>query len=198
MLIEEELLLSYGAEIVELKTSEIIFNEGDTPRLFYQIRKGRIKLSHFNEDGKELILAVLHNGFSVCELLLFIDKKYPVNAVAIEPTTILTLPKEKLLKILDAMPNISRDINTFLSKRLYYKYIMLQNNTSLHPEVRIKGALEYHKSFSNIISKFAFEVPFTRKELAAITGLRTETVVRSIKKLEKENYLKIIERKIYI
>ncbi len=181
MLIEEELLLSYGAAIEELKTSEIIFDEGDTPRLFYQIRKGRIKLSHINEDGKELILAVLHDGFSVCELLLFIEKKYPVSAVAIEPTSIITLPKEKFMILLDENPNISRDINNFLSQRLYYKYIMLQNNTSLHPEIRIKGALEYHKSFSNDLSKFAFEVPFTRKELGAITGLRTETVVRSMK-----------------
>lgn len=198
MLIEEELLLSYGAAVEDLKNSETIFNEGDTPKLFYQIRKGRIKLSHFNEDGKELILAVLHDGFSVCELLLFIDKKYPVNAVAIEPTSIITLPKANFMILLDENPNISRDINNFLSQRLYYKYIMLQNNTSLHPEIRIKGALEYHKSFSNDLSKFAFEVPFTRKELAAITGLRTETVVRCIKKLEKEHYLKIIERKIYV
>ncbi|MDR6157640.1 CRP-like cAMP-binding protein [Chryseobacterium sp. SLBN-27] len=198
MLIEEKLLLSYGAAFEELKTSEIIFNEGDTPRKFYQIRTGRIKLSHYNEDGKELILAVLHDGFSVCELLLFIDRKYPVNAVAIEPTSIITLPKEKFMKLLDENPNISRDINTFLSQRLYYKYIMLRNNTSLHPEIRIKGALEYHKSFSNNVSKFSFEVPFTRRELAAITGLRTETVVRSIKKLEEENYLKIIERKVYV
>lgn len=198
MLIEEEILRSYGAAVEELSTLEIIFNEGDTPRLFYQIRKGRIKLNHYNEDGKELILAVLHDGFSVCELLLFIDKKYPVNAIAIEPTSILTLPKEKFMKLLDENPSISRDVNNFLSQRLYYKYIMLQNNTSLHPEIRIKGALEYHKSFSNDLSKFSFEVPFTRRELAAITGLRTETVVRSIKKLEEENYLKIIERKVYV
>lgn len=198
MLIEEELLLSYGASIEEINTFDIIFNEGDTPREFYQIIKGRIKLSHYNEDGKELILAVLHDGFSVCELLLFIDKKYPVNAVAIEPTTIITLPKEKFLRLLDENPDISRDVNRFLSQRLYFKYIMLQNNTSLRPDVRIRGALEYHKSFSNDHTKFSFEVPFTRRELAAITGLRTETVVRTIKKLEKEHYLKIIDRKIYI
>jgi len=198
MLIEEELLLSYGAAVEDLNTSDMIFQEGDTPREFYQIRKGRIKLSHYNEDGKELILAVLHDGFSVCELLLFIDKKYPVNAVAIEPTSIITLKKETFMKLLDENPPISRDINSFLSQRLYFKYIMLQNNTSLHPDTRIKGALEYHKSFSNNRSKFSFEVPFTRRELAAITGLRTETVVRCIKKLEKENYLKIIQRKIYV
>lgn len=198
MLIAEEILLSYGAAVEDLKVSDTIFSEGDTPRKFYQIRKGRIKLNHYDEDGKELILAVLHDGFSVCELLLFIDKKYPVNAIAIEPATVITLPKEVFTRLLDENPAISRDVNTFLSQRLYYKYIMLQNNTSLQPAVRIKGALEYHKSFSNDQGKFSFEVPFTRSQLAAITGLRTETVVRTIKKLEQEHYLKIIERKIYI
>lgn len=102
------------------------------------------------------------------------------------------------MELLDENPDISRDINSFLSERLYFKYIMLQNNTSLHPDVRIRGALEYHKSFSNNQTKYSFEVPFTRRQLAAITGLRTETVVRAIKKLEQEHYLKIIDRKIYV
>lgn len=198
MLISEELLLSYGAETENVSSADVIFNEGDTPRYYYQVKKGRIKLNHYDEDGKELILAVLQPGLSVCELMLFIDKTYPVNAVALESAAIIKLPSRDFNRLLDEHPEISHKINSFLSERLYYKYIMLQNNTSLRPEVRIKGALEYHKSFSKNPEKFAFEVPFTRQQLGSITGLRVETVVRTVKKLEKENYLKIIDRKIYV
>ncbi|MCJ8154642.1 Crp/Fnr family transcriptional regulator [Chryseobacterium sp. SSA4.19] len=198
MLISEELLQSYGAETEQLQPSDVIFNEGDTPRQYYQVKDGRIKLNHYDADGKELILAVLHSGLSVCELMLFIDKNYPVNAVVMEPTTIIKLPTRNFTRLLDEHPLISRDINRFLSERLYFKFIMLRNNTSLRPEIRIKGALEYHKSFSYNPEKFSFEVPFTRQQLASITGLRVETVVRTVKKLEREGYLKIINRKIYV
>ena len=100
--------------------------------------------------------------------------------------------------MLDENPQISRDINKFLSERLYYKYIMLENNSSLRPVTRIKGMLDYHKSFSEDQSKFSYEVPLTRQQIASITALRVETVVRAVKKLEKENYLKIINRKVYV
>lgn len=198
MLIEEELLLSYGAEKEDFKPSEVIFEENSTPRYYYQIISGRIKLNHYNGEGKELILAILSKGLSVCELLLFIDEKYPVNAIAFEETTVLKLPKADFVRLLDENPQTSRDINKFLSERLYQKYIMLENNASLRPDVRIKGALNYQKSFSDDQSKFAFEVPLTRQQIASITALRVETVIRTIKKLEKEDFVKIINRKIYI
>lgn len=198
MLISEDLLRAYGAEQETLKRSHIIFREGDSPKYYYQIIEGRIKLNHYNDEGKELILAILDAGLSVCELLLFIDKTYPVNAVAFEECTIMKLPKSDFSRLLDENPQISRDINKFLSERLYYKYIMLENNSSLRPVTRIKGMLDYHKSFSEDQSKFSYEVPLTRQQIASITALRVETVVRAVKKLEKENYLKIINRKVYV
>lgn len=198
MLISEDLLLAYGAEQETLKRSHIIFREGDSPKYYYQIIEGRIKLNHYNDEGKELILAILDAGLSVCELLLFIDKTYPVNAVTFEECTIMKLPKSDFSRLLDENPQISRDINKFLSERLYYKYIMLENNSSLRPVTRIKGMLDYHKSFSEDQAKFSYEVPLTRQQIASITALRVETVVRAVKKLEKENYLKIINRKVYV
>lgn len=198
MLIEEQLLMSYGAEVEDLDASYVIFEEGSTPKYYYQIVKGRIKLNHYDEDGKELILAILNKGLSVCELLLFIDEKYPVNAITFEETTVLKLPKSDFIRLLDENVQISRDINKFLSERLYFKYIMLENNTSLRPDVRIKGALNYQKSFSDNQNQFSFEVPLTRKDIASITALRVETVIRTIKKLEKEGFLKIVNRKIFI
>lgn len=196
-MIAEELLLSYGAEFENFKKGNIIFSEGDIPKCYYQIVKGRIKLNHYNEAGKELILAILQPGLSVCELLLFIDKKYPVNAVVFEDSTILKLSKASFIKMLDDHPKVSRDVNKFLSERLYYKFVMLENNASLQADVRIKGVLEYHKSFSSDMSMYSFQVPLTRQQLASITGLRVETVIRTIKKLEKQKLLKIIDRNIY-
>lgn len=197
MLIAENLLLSYGAEPETFERGDIIFNENDTPKNYYQITSGRIKLNHYNEEGKELILAILQPGLSVCELLLFINKKYPVNAVVLEKSTVLKLAKPDFLKMLYDHQNISLDMNRFLSERLYYKFVMLENNASLHADVRIRGVLDYHKSFSPDTSPYSFEVPLTRQQLASITGLRVETVIRTVKNLEKQNILRIINRNIY-
>ncbi|MFP3598588.1 Crp/Fnr family transcriptional regulator [Chryseobacterium sp. SIMBA_029] len=197
MLISQDLLLSFGATIENFYPADIIFDEGSTPKYYYQIVKGRIKLNHYNEDGKETILAILTSGLSVCELLLFMDKTYPVNAVVLEPSTLLRLSKVDFERMLDENVMISRNINKFLSERLYHKIIMLENNTSTHADVRILGVLNYHKSFSNDQSEYSFEVPLTRQQLASMTGLRVETVIRTIKNLEKLSKLQIRDRKIY-
>jgi len=64
--------------------------------------------------------------------------------------------------MLDENHRLSRDINRFLSERLYYKYIMLENNPSIHADIRILGVLDYHKSFSPNQIQYSFEVLLTR------------------------------------
>lgn len=52
MLIAENLLLSYGAEPETFERGDIIFNDNDTPKNYYQITSGRIKLNHYNEEAR--------------------------------------------------------------------------------------------------------------------------------------------------
>lgn len=197
MLINSELLLNYGAEKTFINASETIFSEGDKPKFYYQIINGRIKLNHYDEDGKELIQSVLSKGQSVCELLLFIDEKYPVNAETLSACEVFKIPKDNFFQMLASHPDVSLDINKFLSERLYQKFLMMQNNLSLQPEVRLLGILDYFKSYSTNKEKYSFEVYLTRKQLASITGLRIETVIRTIKKMEKDNTVKLMNSKIY-
>ena len=49
-----------------------------------------------------------------------------------------------------------------------------------------------------MIENKPFMVELSRQQLADLTGLRVETVIRTIKQLEKQEYLKIIEGKIYL
>ncbi|WP_426473774.1 Crp/Fnr family transcriptional regulator [Chryseobacterium balustinum] len=197
MLVDTHLLKSYGGITETFSSSDIIFEEGETPKYYFQIISGSVKLNHLDEDAKELIQSILHKGQSVCELLLFIDESYPVNAVAISECTIIKIPKPKFLLLLDEHHQSATDVRKFISERLYHKFIMMQNNASKHSHVRIKGILIYFKSFSDDQTPYSYEVPLTRQQLASITGLRIETVIRAVKKMESEKFLKIENRKIY-
>jgi len=101
------------------------------------------------------------------------------------------------IQIFNASGRTAIDVRRFIAERLYQKFVMMQNNSSKHSQVRIKSILTYFKSFSEDQSPYSYEVELTRQQLAAITGLRIETVIRSVKKMEKEKILKIENRKIY-
>lgn len=55
MVINENYLISAGAEIRTYSTGAFIFHEGSTPMFYYQIVEGQVKLNNFTEDGKEFI-----------------------------------------------------------------------------------------------------------------------------------------------
>lgn len=196
MVIKEEILHSVGASIKNYKPSESIFTEGSYPGYYYQIIKGEVKLNNFNEDGKESIRTILEDGHSIGESLLFIDKPYPVNAVALTNCKVLKLPKYIFLDLLTLYPEISQDINVFMSERLYYGLIMSQNLASQSPAAKLKTLMDYLKSFQEEQAPYSFMIPLTRQQMAGLTGLCVETAIRAIKVMERDKLLQIRNRKI--
>ncbi len=88
------------------------------------------------------------------------------------------------------------EVSSFLSQRLYYKFIMMLNISSQNPAIRLKGLMDYLKSFQDDVTPYSFMVPLTRQQMASLTGLCVETAIRTIKHMEKDKILKIENRKI--
>lgn len=196
MVIKEEILHSVGAIARHYQPSEVIFSEGDIPKYYYQIVSGEAKLNNYTDDGKEVIQTLLEEGQSIGESLLFIDKLYPVNAVAITKCMVLRLPKAMFLDLIKLYPEVSFNMNKTLSQKLYFKLIMAQNMASQSPTAKLKVLMDYLKSFQKEQSPYSFMIPLTRQQMASLTGLRVETAIRTIKVMEKEKIVKIKDRKI--
>ncbi|WP_449387434.1 Crp/Fnr family transcriptional regulator [Chryseobacterium lineare] len=196
MVIKEEILRSVGAVTRHYNPADIIFKEGDIPHYYYQIVDGEAKLNNYTDDGKEIIQTLLEPGQSIGESLLFLDKAYPVNAIAITKCTVLRIPKTIFLDLMKLYPEISLNMNKTLSQRLYFKLIMAQNLSSQNPTAKLKVLMDYLKSFQKEQSPYSFMIPLTRQQMASLTGLCVETAIRTIKVMEKEKIVKIKDRKI--
>jgi len=196
MVIREEILHSVGAITRHYQPSEIIFNEGDIPKYYYQIASGEAKLNNYTDDGKEIIQTLLEEGQSIGESLLFLDKVYPISAVAITKCSVLRLPKSIFLDLIKLYPEISFNMNKTISQKLYFKLIMSQNLSSQNPMAKLKVLMDYLKSFQKEQSPYSFRIPLTRQQMASLTGLCVETAIRTIKMMERDKIVKIIDRKI--
>ncbi|MDT8347117.1 MAG: Crp/Fnr family transcriptional regulator, partial [Flavobacteriaceae bacterium] len=137
-------------------------------------------------------------GDSFGEPPLFIEVKYPAGAQALTDIELLKLPKEAFLTMLKENPELHLDFTTRLAARLYYKAIMANELSSQEPEHRILRFLDYLKKFVYQLEEpFSFKIDLTRQQIADLTGLRVETVIRAAKSLEQKGELKIIHRKLY-
>ena len=196
MVIEETIIKSLGAKVKEYNVGDVIFSEGGAPLYYYQIIEGDVKVNNYNEDGKEMIQSILTKGQSVGEFLLFVDKLYPANAIAITPCRILRLSKSKFLLLLEQYPEVHVDIIQSLADTMYFKFVMGQIFSTQNTSTKLKFLMDYLKSFQKDQSPFSFQIPLTRQQMASLTGLRVETTIRTLKMMEKDNIVKIINRKI--
>lgn len=197
-MIEENLLLDYGAKKISFSKGDQLFREGESALNFYQVVSGEIKMNNYNEDGKEFIQGIFSIGQSFGEPPLLANVKYPANAEAISDAEVLQLPKEHFLDLLTSNPKVHLKITETLAKRLFYKAIMVSEISSQEPEHRILRILDYLKKYVHKIEgRFAYRVDLTRQQLADLTGLRVETVIRATKSLEKKGEVQIKKRKLY-
>ncbi|WP_299440582.1 Crp/Fnr family transcriptional regulator [uncultured Aquimarina sp.] len=198
-MIDQNILEDAGAILKEYKRNEQLFEEGDIARYYYQVQTGEVKMNNFNDDGKEYIQGIFDTGKSFGEPPLFADFKYPANAEAITDVKVWQLPKSDFLKVLEENPTIHHKFTSTLALRLYYKAMMVSEISTQEPEHRILRILDYFKknNQNNTTNISPYKIELTRQQLADLTGLRVETVIRAVKKLEQKGELLIKDRKIY-
>lgn len=197
-MISEDILMSYGAKEQVYDKGDFILEEGKSARYYFQLKSGTVKMNNFSEDGKEFVQGIFNAGACFAEPPLFGDFPYPANAVAIEKSTVYVLGRDRFFDLLDSRPDLLMAMTKSFAKRMNYKAIMLAEISSNNPEHRIGRFLSYLKEdVYQITEAFGFQVKLTRQQIADLTGLRVETVIRTIKAMEKSGQLRIIDKKIY-
>ncbi|HIB8182198.1 TPA: Crp/Fnr family transcriptional regulator [Elizabethkingia anophelis] len=192
----DKILHSRNAIIKKYRPSEFIFKEGDMPHFYYRILNGRIKFNNYSEDGKEVIQNFFEKGTSFGDSFLLAQLPYPVNAEVLEDSEILRLPESEYINILQEEPELSMERNKDFAERLYFKSVMEQQIGSSKASAKLKGLMDYYKSFEKNKKPYSFPIPLTRQQMANFTGLCVETVIRTIKKMEIDKLLKIHNSKI--
>jgi len=192
------LLEKYGALKKSFDKNEIIFEDGNLPTHYYQIISGEVKMSNYNDDGREFIQGIFYKNQSFGEPPLFLNQNYPANAIAVEDAEILLLTKSSFMQLLQDNANVSIKIIENLAQRLYYKSVMAAEMSTQEPEHRILKLMDHGIAYFNFKKdENGYLINFTRQQIGDLTGLRVETVIRTIKALEKKGVLKIINRKVY-
>jgi len=198
IMIATELLEKYGALKKSFDKTTVIFEEGNLPAHYYQIISGEVKMSNYNDDGREFIQGIFYKEQSFGEPPLFLNQNYPANAIAVEDSEVLLLSKNNFMKLLEENPFVSIKIIQNLAQRLYYKSVMAAEMSTQEPEHRVLKLMDHGIAYFNFKKdENGYLINFTRQQIGDLTGLRVETVIRTIKALEKKGVLKIINRKVY-
>tara|TARA_B100001964_G_C14042377_1_gene513234 strand:+ start:165 stop:845 length:681 start_codon:yes stop_codon:yes gene_type:complete len=172
------------------KGSMIILEEefGDT---VFIIQSGTVKITRVNDEGKEVILALLGSTEIFGELAILDGEVRSANALAQEKCELLSLTSEDFLSLLKGSFKVSLALMGELAKRLRKSDMQIEALSLSDAEHRIGVSILNLAEEMGVIrhGKVTIEnLPF-QQDIANMAGTSRETVSRILKMFEDRNML---------
>jgi CRP-like cAMP-binding protein len=185
---------------VSFKKKEIIFGEGDSPEWFYILKSGKVKITKYSTDGKEIILEVISPREMFGGVAVIRGFPYPGNAIAMDDTITIRMSRRNLLRLLDRFPNLMHCIALQIGDRMKDSYDTLKNIALERVEARIASLL------LKLADKVGKETPaglmvdmrLTKQDVADMVGTTVETSIRTFSKLKKKGIIEDSEGRVVI
>jgi CRP-like cAMP-binding protein len=197
MMIDIDTLLAWGAAFKKVAANETIFREGMVSQFYYQLVSGSVRWVNINEEGKEFLQVIIDPGESFGELPLFDDEPFAATAIANEDAVIIRLHRSIFHQLIKENPEIHFSFSKLLTQRLRFKFLILKEMANHNPEHSISTLLSYFKQTQKNICPKCNKIKLTRQQIADMTGLRVETVIRTIRTLHTKGQLVIDKGKVY-
>jgi CRP/FNR family transcriptional regulator, cyclic AMP receptor protein len=197
MKIDIDTLLAWGAAYKKVAAEEIIFQEGMECSFYYQLVSGKVRWVNINDDGKEFIQTIIEPDECFGELPLFDDEPFAASAIADEDSVIIRLHRSSFQQLLKENPELHFEFTRLLTQRLRFKFLILKELANHNPENSISTLLNYFKQTQKNICTKCNRLKLTRQQIADMTGLRVETVIRTMKFMQSKGSLQISKGKVY-
>lgn len=174
-------------KIRKIKKGQIIYYEGDASQGIYLVLEGKIKITKQSEDGREFLTEIYQTDeyFGIHDAL--VGRVHTENAGAMEDSSICMLHKDQVDDILNKHPSYAMQFVQLLSSSLQAKDQQLVQLAYHSVRRRLAATLIRIKEINK---QSSFKI--SREDLAAMAGMATETVSRTLSDFKEE---KLIEKK---
>jgi len=171
----------------QIKKKQIIYYEGDPAAGIYLILSGQVKAVKLNSDGRELLTAIHGPEEYLGIHALLAGENYTETAEALEDSTLCYIPRETVEDILSKYTDASRQFIKILASSVKEKEEQLLELA--YNSVRKRMAQTLLKLASQQSSNTANTLRVSREDLAAMAGMATETVSRTLSDFKDEGII---------
>ena len=168
---------------VPFKKGGIIFEQGEESNVMYFIDSGQVRLTRFDPDGKELVLAILDPGEFFGEMALLDGFGKSCRASAVTDLILSSISKQDFTTLLLEQPHLSLKVIAVLCRRLRATDQELEEIAFGRVKDRLRSFLLDSASVGKSV-----QLDLTHQELAAKIGACRETVTRALKELQEEGW----------
>jgi CRP/FNR family transcriptional regulator len=173
---------------LKLGKGDMLFREGEPSRGCYLVQSGAVNVHRMNAAGREQVIHIFRSGESMAEASLASPTGYPANARAVEPSTVLLIPKAPILELIGRRPDLALRMLGSMSQHLRVLVGALDDLTLKDVETRLLNWLIKH---GRNAPQGIIRLPGTKRVLAAELGTSSETLSRTFARLRAEDLLEV-------
>lgn len=170
----------------EFKKNQVIYYEGDKGNYLYLVMSGRIKTIKLAEDGRELMTGMFSADHYLGVNAMLSGEAFTDTATALEDSVLCLIPKDPLDKLLDLYPVVAREFIKLLSNDIREKEDQLMQLAYHSVRKRMAEAM-MRLSRGEGSGNESFRI--SREDLAAMAGMATETVSRTLSDFKDEGLI---------
>ena len=175
-------------KVRQIKKKQVLYYDGDQPQGLYLISQGAVKTIKLADDGRELMTGLFKGEDYLGVAALLSGDNYTETAEATEDSVVCLLPKESILPLINNYPDIGNQFIKILSNNVREKEEQLLELAYQSVRRRLAQALVRLSKQAAPAAQFKA----SREELAAMAGMATETVSRTLTDFKGEG---LIEKK---
>ncbi len=180
--------------------NEVIFHAKEPGDTLFVIKRGRVKISMNDRNGREIILRILEAGDFFGEMALLDREPRSATVSSLEPCQALILSRDQFLQFIPRHPEVVMKMLTMFSRRLRKADEKIWRLVFADAYEKVASVLMEIIEERKIPLKIGTEIPLSlsRKELADLVGISRETLTRVIAGFQRAGLVRIDGRRIAI
>ncbi len=177
-----------------------VLHQMDPGEALYIIASGKVKVSRYGEDGREIILTTLGPEDFFGEMSLLDSEPRSADVTTKEDSVLLLLKRDDFIAHIRKYPSVAIAVLVEMSRRLRRADEKIGNLALLDVYGRVARVLLDISETEGVVTEqgIVIESRPTHQEIAAMIGTSRETVSRVLSDLAKDGYLSIQGKKIVI
>lgn len=189
-LTKDELIRISGCKTSRIiKKGEVIFEEGENINGVYCIKDGICKLSKLSENGKDQIVKMVVKGQLLGQRSLITEEVSNLQAVALNDMEVCFIPRVEIMADLQNNLKFSFDVLKVMARDLRDSDDIIVNMAQKTVRKRLADVLIYLHSNFGENTDGTLSILLSREDYANIVGTATESAIRIISQLKKENLI---------
>jgi CRP/FNR family transcriptional regulator len=178
----------------------IVAVEGEHCDALPFVIRGRVKIAKTAEDGREQVLRIIGPARTFNDVAIFDDATIPATVTAVEPTIIGSVPKARVLQLMETDPKVARAALRVLAGRLRAMTGMVEDLALRGVTARVARTLLACSHGQPLLAEGGNGAceHLTQERLATMTGSVREVVQRSLKMLESDGAIRMSRGRINV